>query len=219
MLAGIFIGLLIYKPQMGVLIPLALIAGGHWKTFTSAALTIVCLVIASIGLFGWEVWDMFLFKNFQAVRNILETQSSFDRVQTVYGLMRVMIDSPSLAGIAQGVMSVISAVVVWFVWRKPFSSEIKGAVLVLGILLATPYVQIYEFPILTVAMLLVARLGSRNGYLKGELDLLFLAAVIPYFALLPFPIGLLSIAIVAYCVWRRARREGAYSEAVSFRSA
>ena len=85
--------------------------------------------------------------------------------------------------------------------------------------MATPYVQIYEFPILTVAMLLVARLGALKGYLKGELDLLFLAAVIPYFSLLPFPVGLLSIVIVAYCVWRRFRQEKAHVEPVTFRSA
>ena len=38
-LAGLFIGLLCYKPQLGLLLPLVLLAGRHWIAFLSAALT------------------------------------------------------------------------------------------------------------------------------------------------------------------------------------
>jgi hypothetical protein len=36
-LAGVFIGLLTYKPQFGILLPVALAASGRWRTFASAA--------------------------------------------------------------------------------------------------------------------------------------------------------------------------------------
>ena len=38
-LAGVLIGLLAYKPQFGVLIPVALLAGGRWNTIGAAAAT------------------------------------------------------------------------------------------------------------------------------------------------------------------------------------
>src|SRR5215472_13104009 len=36
-LAGVFIGCLTYKPQFGILIPLALAASNQWRAFASAA--------------------------------------------------------------------------------------------------------------------------------------------------------------------------------------
>ena len=40
-LAGLLIGLASVKPHFGVLIPLALVAGGYWRSFFSAALTVI----------------------------------------------------------------------------------------------------------------------------------------------------------------------------------
>ena len=51
-LAGICIGLLAIKPQMGVLIPFALLAAGQWRTIWAAAATIAAMVAGSIP-FGW----------------------------------------------------------------------------------------------------------------------------------------------------------------------
>ena len=47
-LAGIFFGFLSYKPQFGILIPFALIAGKYWKTIFSAFLTSIFLIILSL---------------------------------------------------------------------------------------------------------------------------------------------------------------------------
>ena len=42
--AGILFGLMSYKPQFGVMIPLVLIATGRWRAFASAAATVLALV-------------------------------------------------------------------------------------------------------------------------------------------------------------------------------
>ncbi len=46
-LAGVLFGLLAYKPQFGLLIPLVLAATGRWRTFAAAAATIALLVLAT----------------------------------------------------------------------------------------------------------------------------------------------------------------------------
>jgi len=58
-LAGMLFGLLIYKPQFGVLIPLVLIATGRWRAFAGAALTVAALTLATLIAFGAEVWRAF----------------------------------------------------------------------------------------------------------------------------------------------------------------
>src|SRR5271166_3238234 len=58
-LAGIFIGCLSYKPQWGILIPVALVAAGQWRAFASAAVTPAVLAGASIAAFGTGAWEAF----------------------------------------------------------------------------------------------------------------------------------------------------------------
>jgi hypothetical protein len=49
-LAGILLGLLTCKPPLGLLVPFALVAGGHWRAFVSACLTAGVLILASLAL-------------------------------------------------------------------------------------------------------------------------------------------------------------------------
>jgi hypothetical protein len=55
-LAGCFIGLLSFKPHLGILFPLVLLAGGYWRTIAAAVATTVLLVVASCAAFGAQAW-------------------------------------------------------------------------------------------------------------------------------------------------------------------
>lgn len=59
-LAGICIGLAVFKPHFGVLLPLALVAGGYWKPFGVATITVVAAVVASIVLYGADPWYAYI---------------------------------------------------------------------------------------------------------------------------------------------------------------
>ena len=50
--AGILFGLLAYKPQFGILIPLVLVATGRWRTLAAAAATVMVLLLATVLAFG-----------------------------------------------------------------------------------------------------------------------------------------------------------------------
>ncbi len=58
--AGILLGLLTIKPHMGLLIPVALIAGRHFRAFGAATLTTLALIIASWLILGQEAWAAWL---------------------------------------------------------------------------------------------------------------------------------------------------------------
>ena len=53
--AGILFGLLVYKPQFGILLPFVLAAGGYWRAFVSAAATVIATIGLSIAIWGWPV--------------------------------------------------------------------------------------------------------------------------------------------------------------------
>src|SRR5579863_2721070 len=59
-IGGILLGLLSYKPQFGLLLPVALVSARLWRTLAAAALTTVSLVIVTTMLFGRAIWMVWL---------------------------------------------------------------------------------------------------------------------------------------------------------------
>src|SRR6516162_9969424 len=58
--AGLLFGALCYKPHFGLLVPIALAAGGHWRAFAAAFASAATLCLFSLMLFGWATWHDFL---------------------------------------------------------------------------------------------------------------------------------------------------------------
>jgi hypothetical protein len=69
--AGVLIGLLTVKPQLGLLFPITLVASARWRVFGVAAITAVALAAASIALGGLESWHDFLTKALPLQREVL----------------------------------------------------------------------------------------------------------------------------------------------------
>jgi hypothetical protein len=55
-LAGMLIGLLVIKPQLGLFFPVILIASGRWRVFFAAALTAIAVTITTAVAFGPKVF-------------------------------------------------------------------------------------------------------------------------------------------------------------------
>src|SRR3954454_2649962 len=60
LLAGCLIGLLSFKPHLGILVPLVLVAGGHWRVIGAATSVVLLLFAASTLAFGIDAWEAFL---------------------------------------------------------------------------------------------------------------------------------------------------------------
>ena len=57
--AGIMFGLLTFKPQLGILIPIALIAMRQWSAMAAAAVTAALLLGLTHVSYGGDVWLQF----------------------------------------------------------------------------------------------------------------------------------------------------------------
>ena len=60
MLGGVLLGLLTIKPQMGVLVPVALVASGQWRAIAAAIVTAVALAVVGGLTFGFGSWPAWL---------------------------------------------------------------------------------------------------------------------------------------------------------------
>jgi len=173
--SGLLLGFLTYKPQLGILIPLALAAGGYWRVFGWAAVGALLWNGFAGALFGFETYVAFLrAMSHAADTHLVRSDLGWNKLQSVYGVMR-MIGAPAVAAWAiQGLVSLAAAFGVAFSWRSRGTAfELKAALLVVAILLATPYILYYDVPVLAMAC---AFLFRRRGFDRFELSLLTAAA-------------------------------------------
>jgi Glycosyltransferase family 87 len=189
-LAGFFLGCLTYKPQYGMMIPVALIAARQWRAVFSAAGFFLLLIGISGLAFGFDAWWAFpqgLANQYGVVLDAEghpDASSDWGRLQTVYGLVRLLSGGATLAWIAQALTIGCVAVVVWRVWRSGARHDLKAAVLTAACLMATPYAFSYDMAMLALPFAFLVRDQMRHGLLRGEqpaqaaLFLICLAALI-----------------------------------------
>lgn len=144
-LAGGLLGLLIYKPQLGLLIPVALLAGRHFRAFVASGIVASLLLVTSVIAFGWDAWADYG-RNLGILRQtILEDGSGvWHRFVSVFVSARRLGAPVEIAYAVQVVTGVIACIAVARVWFGKAPSAIKNAVLVLGTCFATPYLQDYD---------------------------------------------------------------------------
>ena len=181
--AGVAFGLLAYKPQFAILIPVALLAGGHWRAIGAAALTVAALVGISLALWGVPVWEAF-FNSLHASRTIVLEQGStgFEKFQSAFAWWRLWGARLPLAYAAQAIVTVASVGATFLVWRSDADARLKAAVLLLAALLSSPYVLDYDFVVLGMAVACLVAHALQHGFARWEKTLLALAWLCPLFA-------------------------------------
>jgi hypothetical protein len=208
LLAGVLVGLLSYKPHLGILIPLVLLAGGYWRVIAAAAATVVLLAFASWAAFGLDTWAAFFHSLPVASQSALEDgRADWAKLQSIFGLTRMMGGSAGLAWTAQYALAGAVAVALCALWRSRASFDVKAAALVVGALLATPYIFLYDLVVLAVAMAFLIRAGIRDGRLPGEvLGLAAAGVLILIFPVVKAPVGFAAVMVVGLLVARRVSR-------------
>ena len=179
-LAGVLIGLLAYKPQFGVLIPLVLIAGGYWRTFIAAMVTVAALAFAVTLAFGAEVWTAFLASTHFTRTVVLEQgQTGWHKIQSVFSVVRMWGGGIELAYAVQGAVTLVVAAALIWLWRSRAAFALKAAALLIGCILATPYSLDYDLMLLAPAIGLLAVDGLSRGFAPFEKTLLAILWIAP----------------------------------------
>ncbi|MGB8366540.1 MAG: glycosyltransferase family 87 protein [Rhizomicrobium sp.] len=207
-LAGLILGLLSYKPQFGILFPLALAAGGYWRAFAWACVSTLAWNGLACAVFGFETFSAF----FHALSATTETHLThmsigWNTLQSLYGLVRALGGSLGAAEAAQAFLAALAAITVVLCWRGQAPFSLKAAVLAAAIPLVTPYIFVYDLPMLAVA---VAFLFRHRSFDKMELVLLAATAPCVYAViLLPMPSAFFASLAVAGIAARRIYCAGA----------
>jgi hypothetical protein len=189
--AGLIFGLLIFKPHLGLLIPIALIAGREWRIFAGATVSTVGLILGSLILFGWASWEGFfallpLYGNIAA-----DGLVSWNKMASVYAALRLIGVPETLAWIMHGGVAIVAIAILWRTWSTSKDIGVRGIALVSATLLISPYLYVYDQMILFAAIALLWQRGIDQRWLFAIYGLSILSLVgsfLPATTITPAPL-------------------------------
>jgi hypothetical protein len=207
--AGILIGLLVIKPHLAVLFPLALLAVGAWRAILAAALTALVFTGTSVAVLGVGTARAF-WAGLGVAHSALEGGGiPLIKVPTVLAGLRLLGAPVAVVTTAQAVVAVGTAFVVWRLWRRCRDWPLRGAALMAATFLVSPYAEDYDLAWLAFPIAWLACDGLRHGWRRFDREILVAAWALPI-ALAPIalavsvPTGPFVLAALLWAIDRRA---------------
>jgi alpha-1,2-mannosyltransferase len=209
-IAGLLFGLLAYKPQFGLMIPLALAAGGYWRSFAAAAATIAFLAVAATIAFGPDVWRAF-FDSTHFMRTVVLEQGDpgWHKMQSLFAWARMWGAPIPLAYALQAMLvTCLGAALIWL-WRSSAAYAVKAASLCIATILATPFTFDYDMMALAPAIAFFAANGMVRGFRPWEKTALAALWLVPLVArssgqLTLIPLGVPVMLVTFILLLRRS---------------
>jgi hypothetical protein len=165
--AGLLIGMLTVKPQVGLLLPVMLIASGRWRVFWSAAAASLAIAGLTAALFGPQVWVDFVTKGLP-VQNIVMSdpdQIATPFYPTIFMNLRGIDASYALAMAVQLCFSVAAVAAIAWAYRCRRNSDprLLMALFFACSVSAMPYLLSYDTLPMTFAALLLLGAGQLDA--------------------------------------------------------
>ncbi|MBY6243701.1 glycosyltransferase family 87 protein [Methylosinus sp. Sm6] len=212
LVAGVCFGLLAYKPQFALVLPVALIAGGRWKTIAAASATTALMIAASAAAFGPDTWIAFA-RSLADTRSIVleDGAAGFAKIQSVFAAARLLGGDVAAAYAAQSATTLLVVGAIAVLWRSAADERAKAAATIVATLLATPYCLDYDMAALAPALALLTALGMERGFgpfVKTTLAAAFVVPLVarPLASVAGLPLGAATLAALFIVALREAAR-------------
>ncbi|MEW5686337.1 MAG: glycosyltransferase family 87 protein [Pseudomonadota bacterium] len=207
-LSGALIGLMVLKPQLALLTPVALAAAGAWRAFLVAGLVAAGSVALSVAILGEAPMSAFLASS-EYLNGLYARPELLPKIKSVYGALTLAGAPAALALTGQAIAFVFAAYVVWRVWRRSGDTLTRGAVLAAATPLAPPYIQLYDLVFLALPTAWLIHEGLRRPFGRLGWALTGLAFFLPIAALaapLTWPVApVWSLALSLAVLWLAER--------------
>ena len=206
-LAGMVLGCLIFKPQLGLAVAVVFLATGAWKVVTAAIVSGGAQLGIGLVYFGWAPFRAWL-RTLAAVPTLLP---SFEpRLYHTHCLRTFWSMLIPWDGLAFG-LYVVSAVVVLAltvaIWKSRESISFRYAALLFATVLVSPHLTVYDLVILAPALLMLADWRMQRPLAPFGLGiLLYLVFALPLLG--PFTrwthvqLSVVAMAALVYLIWR-----------------
>ena len=210
-LAGVAIGSLIFKPQLGVASAVVFILAGEWKIIAGA------LAGASIQLavawmhFGTEVMRMYGQALLHANHVFFLLEPRLYQTHSLRSFWSLLLPWPHVALVLYGIAGVGALVLTLQCWRSKVSLDLRYSALLLATVLVSPHLTVYDLVILAPAFLFLSDWALAHPDSAAQVPLL-LYACYPLFLLGPLArithlqLSVVVMTILLWICWQMSQR-------------
>jgi alpha-1,2-mannosyltransferase len=176
-LAGVVLGCLIFKPQLGIVAAAVLLSVGAWRALIAAAFSAALELAAGVLYYGWEPLRHW----FDVLWNVRAQLSVFEpRLYETHALRTfwsMLLPWPGLAWAAYVISGLGVLGLTVAIWHRRESFALRYSSLLLTTVLVSPHLTVYDLVILAPAILLLAEWlsGQRPSRSNGFLSILLYA--------------------------------------------
>ena len=203
-LAGAILGCLILKPQLALMLPVAMLAGRHWQVIGGAIFSSILVLAAGFLIFGPSASQAWLDQLPLYATIARDGLVGWHKFVSIYAAARQFGVPELLAFAIHIAVALLAAVAVWRIWSSRAALPAKFAILSAATMLASPYLYIYDALILLPAFVYVVQQ-------RAPVVLVALAWLLPIATMIqvasgawPVSIGPLCALILLGLIWRSA---------------
>jgi alpha-1,2-mannosyltransferase len=212
LLAGIALGTLAFKPQLGLAAAILFVGMRNWTLIAGAILSAAAQFVLAwlyFGLAPLRQWLRML-RNVPKVLALLEPRPY--QTHSLRAFWGMLVPSPTVALLLYIVSAVfVLALLIWC-WRSQLSLGVRYSALLVGTALVAPHLTVYDLVILAPAFLLLGDWVIANG--RHHLTLR-LAALLYLIYLLPLvgplarwtrlQLSVLAMSAIIWTLWQLAK--------------
>lgn len=214
-LAGVAIGALAYKPQLGVVAAVVCVFGAEWKMVAGAAASVAAQALAVLAYWGTAIVPAYVsaLRHLPSVIDGMEPDKA--HMHSWRSLLLQLGMSAGLAFAISLVLSVATLVLAVAVWRTRGALALRFAVLSVATVLVNPHVLGYDLLLLLPGLLVTWDWANRHGQwpLKATTALVYAAPILTIgLEHMPVQWSVPAMAGLGTAIWRQLRKEQAISE-------
>jgi alpha-1,2-mannosyltransferase len=213
LLAGVVLGCLAFKPQLGLAAAVVFLASGAWKVLIGAALSAAAQFLAGIPFYGNQAFHewLWMIRNVRQVLPFLEPKTYQTHCLRTFWSM--LIPWSPIALILYAATAVLVLVLTISLWRRrSISLSIRYSELLFATVLIAPHLTVYDLVILTPAMLFLSDglLAMPPKALAGKIGTaLYGVYVLPLVGPLAIwthvQLSVMAMAAVLWLLWQQSR--------------
>jgi hypothetical protein len=200
-LAGSVLGLMVIKPHLALLLPVAMLAGREWRVIGGAAASAAALLLGSLLLFGWNSWSRFFDIVPHYVAFVRESFWPWSLLASPFALARDVGLSQTVALGIHAAIAAAATLATVRAWRLGLDTRVP--ILATATLLVPPYLLTYDTVLLAVPLVWLIREG-RHPFVAAAAWLCCLCSILNHFTGVVWPHlvwpNLISVAAVL-CLW------------------
>lgn len=196
LLGGAILGLLVIKPQLALILPIALLAGREWRAIAGAAASSTALLLLALLTLGMEAYRGFFAILPRYTQTMAASGWPWNELASVFAFARHLGVPQLPALVIHSFVALGATALVWRAWRA--RSEARVPVLAAATLLVPPYMFTYDALLLIVPMgWLIVR--ERAPVIIAVAWLCCLLPIVTYVGFYPGPNPIPIAALL--CLW------------------